>query len=137
MSTATIVKRPRNNTLERKGVTFGPGTVRSFKYGSLARNGNNSVLPAPSLVAKAKPGNFNSLPFTKRPNGQQQTQPSVPDLAPTNARRQLAPVTAHPHGSVVIGASPASLWPTLSRPKGGRRRTRKRSTRKRHTRKRS
>lgn len=140
-----VEKRPRNNSGNgRKGVTFGPSTVRNFHYGSLAKNGVNSVVPAPGLLAKEKPGNLNSLLFTKRPNGQNQRQPSVPHLPPKNARRNLAPLYLEnsnvkmaehvPLGPAVVGASNASLW---TRPKGGRRLTRKRLSRKRLSRKRS
>jgi len=146
------LKRPRNNTLGRKGVTFGPGTVRNFDYDSLAKNGVISVLPATGLVAKEKPGNnWNAIlarGIAKRPNGNKQTKPSVPHLAPNNARRHIAPVYSENSNAVmaepvptlgpaVVGASPASLWTSLSGPKGGRRSTRKRLTRKRNTRKRS
>ena len=72
----------------------------------------------------------------------------VPHLPPKNARGQLASVYSEnsnaimsepptPSGPPVIGASNASLWTSLSRPKGGRRNTRKRTTRKRLSRKRS
>jgi hypothetical protein len=134
-----VEKRRRNNSGNgRRSVTFGPSTVRNFFHDSRARNGVNSVLPAPGLVAKQKPGNFNSLPNTTRLNGQHQTVPIVPLIPKYNTRRNplaekdhvAAPVAA-PLGPAVVGLSPSSLWPTLSKPKGGRRVTRKRLTRKR------
>ena len=129
-------KRPRNWP-GRSSVRFGQPTVREFEYGSLAKNGVNSILPAPPPISKQKPGNFNYLPFTKRPNGQTQNQPKVPRIANNNTRRKLLSqededaimtnVSSYPLGPAVVGTSNARLW---SRPKGGRR-TRKRITRKR------
>ena len=44
MSTSQSRKRPRNNSGNgRPSVRFGPGTVKSFKYGSFSGNGNISV----------------------------------------------------------------------------------------------
>lgn len=132
-------KRPRNWP-GRSSVRFGPSTVREFQHKSLAKNGVNSILPAPRLGPKEKPGNWNSLPSIKRPNGQIQSQPIVPHLAPNNTRRQVPELYSEEANAImaeplavmakpVIGTSNASLWTRLS--KGGRRRTRKRNTRKR------
>ena len=142
MSTSQSRKRPRsaNNTLGRKGVSFGTELdVREFSNNPIVIPRGNYTLPAAGPVAKEKPGNnWNAIlarGITERLNGQKQSQPFVPRLPPNNARRRQFTTVysensnaemAEPLGPPVIGASPASLWPTLSRPKGGRRSTRKR-----------